>query len=424
VRVDGGSRVRTRAADIVTALALLICVSCGGGGNSPPPPPPPPPPVVSNPHLMWTGDVQVSRGLGDHGIGSSGTSGLAIAPDGNGGAIFAWEDATYAVVRTQHVDVNGNRLWQPTGIVPSDVNTYQASPQAVSDGSGGVIVTWVDGRAGFCDEGFQAECDIYAQRIDSNGNLLWSSSGVPIVTAPHNQGSSGIAMVSDDAGGAIVAWEDARSVCCTIDAQRIAGSGQVLWVVDGIQVSPSPTIVIGTIGVPQMIGDGSGGAIVAWWNIQSANPNQVQTVSTQRLDPNGTMMWAAGGVSVSGLIGGSANGNMTGYALTSDGTGGVIFAGGFIDGTATGIATTQRINGIGQVVWAANAVQISSVPAHVLNPVVVADGSGGATVSWNDCDMQGIDCSILAQHVDPLGRLTWGGMVFPSRAHRTGNMVR
>jgi hypothetical protein len=187
-------------------IALLLCVGCGGGANSvvsTPPPPPPPPPV--NPAIVWVGDVQVSSGLGDHGIGTSGASGVAMVPDASGGVILVWEDATYALVHAQHIGANGDLRWQITGVSPSDIDTYEASPEAVSDGSGGIIVAWVDGRAGFCDEGFQANCDIYAQRIDSTGNLLWNPSGIPIATASGNHGFSGIAIASDGAGGAIIA---------------------------------------------------------------------------------------------------------------------------------------------------------------------------------------------------------------------------
>jgi len=395
----------------VTLIAALLLVGCGGGGNSvvqpPPPPPPPPPPTFSNPQLAWTGDEQVSSGFGDHGVGSSGPSGAASVPDGSGGAIIVWEDRSFAAVHGQHLDATGKLLWQATGVSPSNVNTYQASPQAVSDGAGGTVVAWVDGRGGVCNEAFQFNCDIYAQRIDSSGNLLWSSSGAPIVTDPANQGSSGIAMISDGSGGAIMAWEDGRSPCCRVYAQRVASSGQVLWALDGIQVSPTPPIVIGTIGVPQMISDGNGGAIVAWWNTQSADPNQVRSVSAQRLGADGALMWAAGGVTVSGLTGGFGSGNMLGYDLTSDGDGGAIFSGSFIDQTASGVATVQRIDKTGSVQWPSSGVQLASAPSHVLNPKILTDGSGGAIVAWADCVSQGVNCSILAQRVDPSGRLLW-----------------
>ena len=398
------------ASHFVSVAILLTCAGCGSGtgqGSTVLPPTPPPPPSFSNPSIIWPGDVQVSSGLGDHGIGTSGTPGIAIVPDGAGGAMFAWEDDAAAVIRSQHIDSSGNRIWQAAGVLPAAVSAYQASPRAVSDGSGGMIVVWVDGRAGFCDEGFKGNCDIYAQRIDASGALLWNSLGVPIVTAPENQGISGIAMVGDGAGGAILAWEDARPNCCKIFAQRIQGNGQVAWPTDGVRVSPEPTIVIGSIGAPQIASDGNGGAIISWWNYQYSDPNQFQTVSAQRMDANGNAMWPPTGVTVSGISGGPTSGQQRSYALTPDGGGGAIFAGTFNDQTGAGVLFAQRVAGTGQVAWSSPGVQLYSAAAHLLYATITSDGSSGAIVVWNDCVMQGVNCSILTQRVDPSGRLLW-----------------
>src|SRR5690242_11957846 len=48
----------------------------------------------------------------------------------------------------------------------------QSAQAAVSDGAGGVIVTWTDLRSG--------TNDIYAQRLNAAGVPLWTSNGVPI----------------------------------------------------------------------------------------------------------------------------------------------------------------------------------------------------------------------------------------------------
>ena len=376
---------RTRAIpSFLVAMALLVCAGCGGGtGAGSIVPPPPPPPTFSNPSIIWAGDVQVSSGLGDHGIGTSGTPGIAIIPDGTGGAMFAWEDDATAAIRTQHIDSSGNRMWQANGVLPAAVGAYQASPRAVSDGAGGMIAVWVDGRAGFCDQGFKGNCDIYAQRIDASGALLWNSLGVPIVTAPENQGISGIAMTSDGMGGAILAWEDGRPNCCKIFAQRIQGNGQVAWPTDGIRVSPEPTIVFGTIGAPQIASDGNGGAIISWWNFQYSDPNQPETVSAQLIDANGNTQWPSAGVTVSGISAGPTSGQERSYALTPDGDSGAIFAGTFNDQTGAGILVVQRVTGTGQVTWSSTGQELYSAAAHTLYTTMTSDGSGGVIVVWD-----------------------------------------
>ncbi len=61
-------------------------------------------------------------------------------------------------------------------------NNTQASPRIVSDGTGGAIIVWQDER-----NPLTTGIDIYAQRIDSNGNFLWDPDGVAISTADDDQ---------------------------------------------------------------------------------------------------------------------------------------------------------------------------------------------------------------------------------------------
>ena len=84
---------------------------------------------------------------------------------------------------------------------------------------GDVIVTWQDSRSG--------HYDIYAQRFDGDGNPLWTIDGVAVCTAANDQNIPDI--VSDDADGAIIAWEDRRNGKWDIYAQRIDPDGNILW---------------------------------------------------------------------------------------------------------------------------------------------------------------------------------------------------
>ena len=50
----------------------------------------------------------------------------------------------------------------------------QYVPRVCSDGTGGAIICWIDNR--------DTPVAIYAQRIVSNGTVLWGSNGKPICT--------------------------------------------------------------------------------------------------------------------------------------------------------------------------------------------------------------------------------------------------
>ena len=88
--------------------------------------------------------------------------------------------------------------WQVDGNPISVATGDQSSPQLISDGAGGAIVTWKDSRSG--------NYDIYAQRVNASGAVQWAANGVALCTATGDQYSPRI--VSDGAGGAIVTWED------------------------------------------------------------------------------------------------------------------------------------------------------------------------------------------------------------------------
>ncbi len=73
--------------------------------------------------------------------------------------------------------------WPGNPNVNVPICTADASPHwptIVSDGSGGAIITWGDQRSG--------SYDIYAQRVDADGNVQWTTNnGVPICTASGKQ---------------------------------------------------------------------------------------------------------------------------------------------------------------------------------------------------------------------------------------------
>ena len=89
-----------------------------------------------------------------------------------------------------------------TNLPISTATDGQSDPVIVSDGAGGAIIAWVDLRTG---QGM----DVYAQHIDASGIVQWDSNGIAICGEPGIQDALGI--VSDSAGGAIIVWEDRRT---------------------------------------------------------------------------------------------------------------------------------------------------------------------------------------------------------------------
>ncbi|HEY3214913.1 MAG TPA: FlgD immunoglobulin-like domain containing protein [Candidatus Eisenbacteria bacterium] len=186
--------------------------------------------------------------------------------DGAGGAIVTWSDPRSSVtgfdIYAQHVLSSGvmDLAWPDDGRALCTATGGQIQSTIVSDGGApaaggsGAIVSWSDARDG--------TAHIFAHHVLASGALdrAWPVDGLAVCTAPIEQQHA--IMVSDDAGGAIVSWEDQRSGIHNIFAQHVLVSGAVdaRWPVNGRALSTRPTEQTGAT----MVEDGAGGAIVAW----------------------------------------------------------------------------------------------------------------------------------------------------------------
>ncbi|MFC1683573.1 hypothetical protein ACFL0G_05165, partial [Candidatus Zixiibacteriota bacterium] len=206
-----------------------------------------------------------------------------IISDGEGGTIITWFDfrsESQWEIYAQRIDAAGNALWTTDGV---PICTIAAGggwyPQLVSDGAGGAIIAWEDWRN-------ESEGDIFAQRVDANGDTLWPANGVPICEAVGGQNEPNL--VADGAGGAIIAWRDQRRWVLDMDiyAQKVDASGQIQWVLDGVPIC----ITINYRGMPQIISDGSEGAIIAWDDERNlAGAESEWDIYAQQVNFNGTL---------------------------------------------------------------------------------------------------------------------------------------
>ncbi|MFN8176853.1 MAG: FlgD immunoglobulin-like domain containing protein [bacterium] len=158
-----------------------------------------------------------------------------IVSDGVGGAVIAWQDdrsGTSYDIYAQRVNASGVAQWAANGVSVCSATRDQQEAMMMSDGAGGAIITWDDYRTANNNE------NIYVQRIDGTGTPSWTADGVALCTAVFNQYSPMIA--SDGAGGAIVTWTDGRGASDDIYAQRVDSSGAVRWPADGVALESAP----------------------------------------------------------------------------------------------------------------------------------------------------------------------------------------
>jgi predicted lipoprotein with Yx(FWY)xxD motif len=316
-----------------------------------------------------------------------------IVSDGAGGAIITWWDlrggTNYDDIYAQRINAEGIVQWTTDGVSICTAVSVQEDPKIVSDGVGGAIITWIDHRSG--------NFDIYAQRINAEGKVQWTTDGVPISTPVNDQYFPTI--VSDEAGGAIITWNDYRSGrgpgYSDIYAQRINAAGVVRWTANGVPISTA----VNDQEHPTIVGDSAGGAIITWHDYRSGMGADIYA---QRINAEGKVQWTADGVPICT----DANIQLT-PTITNDGAGGAIITWkDYRDSTGYSDIYAQRINAAGEVQWTADGVPISTAANDQDYPTIVSDGTGSAIITWMDW-RSGSHWEIYAQRINAAGLVQW-----------------
>lgn len=311
-----------------------------------------------------------------------------ITTDGAGGAIIAWTDTrgSDSDVYAQRVNAVGDTLWQRNGVPVVTYSFSQSIQSIAADGVGGALIVWLDGR-----NGGTYPRDIYMQRIDSDGVRQWGLDGVAVCRATYNQAEATV--VSDGAEGAIVCWEDGRVwQDYFLYAQRIDSLGVAQWDADGIAVADTSDAV----NEPDMVSDGAGGAIMTWTDQRAVTENNVYA---QRVDHDGNFVWQDQGVSVC-----LAPQNQRGPTITTDGANGAIIT--WADGRGGDLDIyARRVSAAGDTLWDVYGVAVCTANNVQDWPEITSDGFGGAIITWYDIRISNYD--IYTQRVDADGNVLW-----------------
>jgi hypothetical protein len=294
-------------------------------------------------------------------------------PDPFRGVVIAWQDERDGPrIYAQHLLSSGVATWADDGIPVSSNLAAQFEPQLAEDGGAGVFVAWSQQNA--------FDYDIWAQHMDLNGTALWGPPGQRVCGAGGDQ--FGPVVVADGASGAWIGWQDDRGGSLAIYVQRFADDGLPVLAEDGASVCPSAHDQVS----PAFSADGAGGLFAAWTDSRTGTD-----VYAQRLDPAGTPMWDAGGVSVV-----SGPGVHQFPAAAADGTGGVILAWEDSRSGSTDIYA-QRLDAAGVPAWAVGGAVISSAGSNQYQASIASSGDSTAVVLWADLRAGNVD--LYAQRV-------------------------
>lgn len=314
---------------------------------------------------------------------STGNQSGARAIVTNTGVIVVWHDnrkGTDYDIYAQKFDKSGTALWAANGIVICNASGNQQNPRIVLDNQNGVIIVWQDRRNG-------TDNNIYAQRINSNGQIQWTSNGVIVCSASYDQFNPEV--VTDGNGGAIVAWHDYRSGNGYIDiyAQKISSTGTMIWQANGVPITTASNNQYNL----QIIQDGYKGAIIVWQDRRNLTNDELYG---QRVSPSGAILWQVNGNPISTGSGFKAyprlasNNNGGAYVVWQDNRNGIDYD-----------IFIQNVSLFGELLWTANGIPVCNASGHQYYPQIVSDINGNTIVTWQD-KRNGNDFDIYAQRLD------------------------
>jgi hypothetical protein len=342
--------------------------------------------------------------------------------DGTSGAFLVWHDQPYrqykATIRAQHIDKNGNLLWSTEGFQITGDGVRP--PQAISDGSGGLIIAWShdkgsnitrlspDGNSVWLLENipsrsllamaedisggalllFSRDDVLHALRISNDGLFSWGQEGIVVGIAeyPHR----GVSITSDGCGGTVVIWQDGIDTSVRILAQRISSQGKILWTDGGVVLTTIPNS-FGNVVHTHVITDRMGNIFVAWDTETTMSGALDNDVYVQKLDSDGNKQWGEAGIPPCRDKGVDPYGpsNIQSHPqMAPDGEGGVIVTWHDRRRIFNREIFAQRINSAGEIMWDANGIWLWDIPSDypktsgILDSCVIDDGTGGAIILW------------------------------------------
>jgi hypothetical protein len=337
--------------------------------------------IDANGNLMWNTDGVVLSQL-THPINHAE---FKPVTDGSGGIYFAWVTNSGGIendIFCQRVGNNGQLIWG-TPVTVCNLPGSQFVISIDSDKQGGILITWSDDRSG--------NMDIYAQRLDPSGNILWGLNGTVVCNESSNQGNSKITV--DELGNSFITWEDRRNSAIWVDiyAQKLNSDANYFWISNGVAVC-SLTSSVQT--KPVIAADNLGGAIVAWTDFRNGS----EDIYAQRISSTGNDLWTSNGIPISTRTA-PQEGNIN---IVSDNFGGVImcweiFLGGYD-------LLAQRVDANGTLQWAQDGIYVCNATGNQRTHQIALDEDDNLFACWQD-SRNGTDNDIYIQRVNNDGTL-------------------
>ena len=215
---------------------------------------------------------------------NGGGNGQLLCRDGLGGVITTW--AAGGDIYVQRMNSEGGTMWTPGGVTVSALPNVQDQPAICEDGYGGAYIVWQDNPYDY---------SIWMQRIDGNGNSVWTQGGEVLCQQAGSQNYPEIVYSNDNC--AVIAWEDFRNNNTDIYCQKINESGDLLWATSGQALSLAFNAQIDL----SIDTDNFGGMFASW--LDKSGGLILGNIYAQYISFDGQLLWRDNGMAIADIMG-------------------------------------------------------------------------------------------------------------------------
>jgi hypothetical protein len=330
--------------------------------------------------LEWTEAVAIRQGVNIEWF----RTGIETT---DGGAIYVWSDTKLGErdLWAQKVDGAGNMVWGEPVLIDGKPDR-QEDPVITRTSDNNYVIAWIDFSA-------DLDGDVYAQKIDGEGNLLWQEGGVPVCTLAGMQ--IALNMEPDNEGGVYIIWVDSRNPSKDLFGQRLSANGSPLWIVNGIPIATG----LGDEMQNTMLPDGEGGMIIAYTHSYAGNDD----LYAKRFNANGTMGWQ------NTLVISEAEGSQSDIRMAALNDGNFVFTWADKRSADTDIYA-QKINLTGDLLWGSYLIVYSDqngLARPQVNPRIVKTSDNGVIIVWEDFRLDTQNPDLFAQKISASGIKQW-----------------
>jgi Secretion system C-terminal sorting domain len=307
-----------------------------------------------------------------------------IISDGNGGAIILWEQGGSGIydIWAQRIDADGVPMWASGGIALSTATSNKLNAVMTMGADNNIYFAWQDQRSG--------NTDIYAQKLDLNGNRLWGNAAKSVIVDPERQDEPRIALTQNGLG-IYVTWVDRRNGLLNTDiyAQKLDSSGTKKWVSTAISICANVSIqnqvALTSSGIKN-------GFVATWRDYRSGGTSDIYA---QKLDSNGVIVYALNGIAIA-----TEPGDQLNPVIINDTNGGAIIAWQDKNSGNSNIRA-QKLNTAGTSQWGVYA-DVCTAAGEQSAPKIIPDLEDGLIAVWEDArDTSNIN--IMGQRIRSVG---------------------